>query len=46
MFFRHVVIANYSYKCIELERVTVAGSGLMTLRILAVHLHSFGMVIP
>ena len=30
MFFSSEAVANYSYKCIELERVTVAGSGLMT----------------
>ena len=30
MFFSWEAVANYSYKCIELERVTVAGSGLMT----------------
>ena len=30
MFFSSQAIANFSYKCIELERVTVAGSGLMT----------------
>ena len=30
MFFSFKAVANFSYKCIELERVTVAGSGLMT----------------
>ena len=30
MFFSSEATSNFSYKCIELERVTVAGSGLMT----------------
>ena len=30
MFFSSQALGNFSYKCIELERVTVAGSGLMT----------------